>query len=186
MHDLAPLTPLGAREPRVDALGPVTLTEVTSVALASVTARLGREAEARDRLARFLEAEAPAPSRLGGHAFTAFWIGVEQWMVEAPTATHQDLSTALKDVFDQCASVTEQTDAWCRFDLEGDGLSAVFERLCPVDTISWRGGEVQRSSIDHLDCFLLCRNPSHMSVLGPRSSAGSLHDALVTACRSAF
>ncbi|WP_424987220.1 sarcosine oxidase subunit gamma [Microbulbifer sp. S227A] len=186
MHDLKPLTPLGAAEPRVERIGPVTLTETVSVALASVAARLGREEAARSTLARVIGAEAPAPSRHGGGTPAAFWTGPDQWMIEAPIATHEDLARQMVDTFGDTASVTEQTDAWCRFDLGGDDLPSVMERLCAVDLRPWQGGEVQRTTIDHLGCFLLCRDPRHLSVIGPRSSAGSLHHALVTACKSAF
>ncbi|MBV7395970.1 sarcosine oxidase subunit gamma [Mameliella sediminis] len=185
MHDLKPLTPLGATDPRVDSIGSVTLTEVTSVALASVAARLGHEEAARSALAAFIGGEVPAPSRHGGGALNAFWTGPDQWMVEAPMDTHEDLAHHLAEVLGADASVTEQTDAWCRFDLSGYELPSIMELLCPVDLRSWQGGEVQRTSIDHLGCFVLNRGPRALSVIGPRSSAGSLHHALMTACKSA-
>ncbi|CAN0603920.1 unnamed protein product, partial [Ectocarpus sp. 12 AP-2014] len=37
-----------------------------------------------------------------------------------------------------------------------------------------------------LNCFVLCRKPGYISVIGPRSSAGSLHHALKTAMLSVF
>lgn len=185
MHDLDPITPLGAAEARVDTHGPVTLTEVTDRALASVAARLGREDETVVRLTDLLGTAPPAPARLVGEPLTAFWTGPDQWMIEAPLATHEDLAARLTASSDGAMSVTEQTDAWCRFDLTGDGLPEVFERLCPADTRAFAGGEALRTAIDHLGCFLLCRKVGHVSVLGPRSAAGSLHHALLTAMRSA-
>lgn len=186
VHDLEPLTPLGASEPRSDRYGPVTLTEVTDVALASVAARLGSETETRDTLSAILGSPAPAPSRHGGGTVSAFWTGPDQWMVEAPIGSHEDLARQLTDRLRKAASVTEQTDAWCRFDLKGTGLHDVLERLCPIDTRNWRGGEVQRTTLDHLGCFVLRREDAVFSVIGPRSSAGSLHHALAVACQSAL
>lgn len=185
MHDLNPITPLGAAEARVDTHGPVALTEVTDRALASVAARLGHEDETVAILTDFLGATPPAPARLAGAPLTAFWTGPDQWMIEAPLATHEDLAARLAAMADGAMSVTEQTDAWCRFDLTGAGLPEVFERLCAADTRSFAGGEALRTAIDHLGCFLLCRAVGHISVLGPRSAAGSLHHALLTAIRSA-
>ncbi|MEX0367908.1 MAG: sarcosine oxidase subunit gamma [Ruegeria sp.] len=185
MHDLVAITPLGAAEPRVDTHGPVTLSEITDTALASVAARLGQEEQARAWLGTTLGVAAPDPARVGGKDLTAFWMGPDQWMVEAPYQTHEMLASDLARQAGGVASVTEQSDAWCRFDLAGDGLADVFERLCPADIRSFKGGEAVRTSIDHLGCFLICRTPEHFSVYGPRSSAGSLHHALLVAMRSA-
>lgn len=186
MHDLKPITPLGRPEPVAETHGSVTLTENIETALASVAARLGQEQTTSEALAEILGTPPPAPSRQTSGKLSAFWMGPDQWMVEAPFDTHEDLASQLAPSLSGKASVTEQTDAWCRFDLEGADLHSVFELLCAADTRSWSGGEVQRTSIDHLGCFLLCRDTGKYSVIGPRSSAGSLHHALDTACRSAF
>lgn len=186
VHDLKPLTPLGGTQPRVDAIGPVTLTEVTDVAMASVAARLGSEERTRKALADIIGAETPAPGRHVGGTFSAFWTGPDQWMVEAPIESHEELAKDLGARFGSNASVTEQTDAWCRFELNGANLPRALELLCNADIETWQGGEVQRCMIDHLGCFVLCRDTAHFVVIGPRSSAGSLHHALMTACRSAF
>jgi len=185
VHDLEPITPLGAAAPRTEIHGPVTLTEVTDRALASVAARLGRERETADLLADLIGEAPPAPARVSGTTLTAFWTGPDQWMIEAPLDSHEDLAEQLVAAAGGAMSVTGQTDAWCRFDLTGDGLPDVFERLCPADTRAFAGGEALRTAIDHMGCFLLCRAAGHLTVLGPRSSAGSLHHALLTAIRSA-
>ena len=183
MHDLVSLTPLGAQAPRTDRHGGVTLDEVTEVALASVAARLGREAEAAVLVAAVTGEAAPAPGRASARAF---WMGPDHWMIEAPFATDEDLAARIVATAGGAASVTEQTDAWCRFDLRGERLAEVFERLCNADIRRFAGGEAVRTAIEHLGCFLICRAPGHLSVLGPRSSAGSLHHALLTAMRSAL
>ena len=185
MHDLEQVTPLGAARARVDTHGPVTLTEVTDRALASVAARLARENETVAILTDLLGMAPPASARLAGERLAAFWTGPDQWMIEAPLATHEDLAAQLGARSGGAMSVTEQTDAWCRFDLTGEGFPDVFERLCVADTRTFAGGEARRTAIDHLGCFLLCRAPGHVSVLGPRSAAGSLHHALLTAMQSA-
>lgn len=183
MHDLIALTPLGARAPRADHHCGVSLIEVTDVALASVAARIGREADAAALVATVTGAEAPAPARATD---SAFWMGPDQWMVEAPFATHEDLAREIAAAANGAASVTEQTDAWCRFDVKGDRLADLFERLCNADLRRFTGGEAVRTAIEHLGCFLICRTPRHVSVIGPRSSAGSLHHALLTAMKSAL
>lgn len=185
MHDLIAITPLGATRPRIDSHGPVTLAEVTDRALASVAARLGHETQANALVASLIGAPAPGPARMGGETLMAFWMGPDQWMLSAPIETHEDLAEQAKAEAKGAASVTDQTGAWCRFDLSGDGLADVFERLTNANTRAFTGGEAQRAGIEHMGCFLLCHSPRHISVIGPRSSADSLHHALLTAMRSA-
>jgi sarcosine oxidase subunit gamma len=188
VHDLVAITPLGGTEPRVDRVGPVTLSERPDWALASVAARLGREQDCRAGLKTALGQGVPEVGRLvAGDPLSAFWTGPDQWMVEAPHASHEDLAARLKTALGDAASVTEQTDGWCRFDMEGDGVVAVLERLCNVDVATQESGTATRTSIEHLGCFLLCRIARRsLSVIGPRSSAASLHHALLTAIRSAL
>ena len=44
-HRLKPLTPLGRATPQTDTIGPITITENTSIALASLATRNGRETD---------------------------------------------------------------------------------------------------------------------------------------------
>ena len=43
-----------------------------------------------------------------------------------------------------------------------------------------------RSVIEHLGTYVLRRGKDHFTIFGPRSSAASLHHALITAAKSAF
>ncbi len=184
MHNLQSLTPLGGRTPRTDTVDGVTVSEEVGYALASVAARLGSEDQTRALVADLIGAVAPAPGRAAGDTLSAFWVGPDQWMVEAPIVSHEDLADQIKTRADGAASVTEQTDGWCRLDLKGDRLAGVFALLCGLDYPSFTGGEATRTSIDHLGCFVVCRSPGHASIIGPRSSAGSLHHAILTAIRA--
>ena len=47
--------------------------------------------------------------------------------------THEDLAGELTEISNGKASVTEQTDAWCRFDLNGQELASPLALLCNVD-----------------------------------------------------
>lgn len=183
---MEPLTPMGTKTPKVDVYGPVTLSEVVDCALASFSARLGQQDAARNALMRFCGNTLPGPGQAVLGTVSVFWTGPEQWMVMAPHDTHEDLAEQLKVLATEAASTTEQNDAWCRFDLEGPNLADIFERLCPINIRASSGGEATRTNIDHLGCFVIVGAPDAITVLGPRSSAGSLHHALVTAIRSAI
>ncbi|MCL6286143.1 sarcosine oxidase subunit gamma [Ruegeria sp. 2012CJ41-6] len=186
MHDLVAITALGGSEPRIDTVGTVTCSEVPGVALASVAARLDQEKKAAKALTKLTGSPAPGVGRFDGAPVAAFWTGPDQWIAEAPFESHEDLAEQAKAALGDTASVSEQTDAWTRFDLGGAQVLAVLELLCPLDTRKMTYGDAARTSIHHLGCFVLCRSPEAYSLYGPRSSAGSLHHAIVTAMRSAL
>lgn len=188
MHNLTPITSLGTNTPRVDTHGGATCSEINDLALASVSARIGHEPACAKHMKALLGADAPGAGKAHlGQPLSAVWMGPDQWMIGAPFDTHEDIADQLKARFKSTASVVEQTDAWCGFDLSGDGLASVMELLCNVDMRALQSSDAQRTTIHHLGCFVICGDPnSFIRILGPRASAGSLHHAIVTAMRSAL
>ncbi len=186
MHDLTPITALGGTSAQVDTHVGVTCREVPDVALASFAARLGSAPAAAAVLKKALGAAVPDVGKAVRATLTAFWTGPDQWLVEAPFDTHETLALDLAKAANGVASVTEQTDAWTRFDLSGDGVLAVLELLCSANTRSMATDDVTRSSIHHLGCFVRRTDDDHFCIYGPRASAGSLHHALVTAMHAAL
>ncbi|MGB0438561.1 MAG: sarcosine oxidase subunit gamma [Paracoccaceae bacterium] len=198
MHDLIAITPMGGQAPRTDTHAGVTLTEVCTVALASVAARAGQVQATFALITDQIGTQPPAPGRhagtqagaQAGTGMQAFWISPDMWMIEAPLEQYDDLAAHLTGLAAGCASITEQTDAWCRFDLSGPNLSAVCALLCPVDLRGMAEGHATglatRTTIDHLGGFLICRSATDLTIYGPRSGAVSLHHALETAMRAAL
>jgi len=183
-HRLNPLTPLGNKTPLSVTIGAVTITEVVDTALASIATRAGQGAAVAAVAAR-IGLPLPDPARWEqGPVLGAFWLGIDQWMAEAPFNNCEDIASMLGAEFGACASITEQTDGWARFDLTGPDLMALFERLCAVDLRQQIEGTATRTVIEHLGCYLILRTRRHVSVIGPRSAAASLHHALTTAARS--
>ncbi len=184
---LSPITALGARAPRVDRIGTVTITERPEVALASLALRRGTEAERLE-----LPITLPGP---GGHVsdtaaaaadgeggWGALWLGPGSWLIEAPLALGRDLSVDLARRVAGRASVTDQTDAWVCFDIDASDAAALFERLCMLDVRRMDRGAGSRSVIEHVSCLVICREANRrFTVIGPRSAAASLHHALTTA-----
>lgn len=183
MRDLVPLTALGGTEAHEDRIGAHLLREVPGVEYASLAARLGREAEAARVVADLTGAEAPGPLCWSGGATLAFWTGPDAWMIEAPLSAPEDLAGRARAAGGGAASVTEQSGAWARFDVEGD-LPPLFARLCALDVGAAGPGLASRTVIEHVGCYVLLRAEARASVLGPRSSAASLHHALTAAMRS--
>jgi sarcosine oxidase subunit gamma len=188
VHDLAPLCALSGAEPRVDVVAGVTLTENPTLALASVMARQGHEAACRSHLSALLEGPVPEPGKAILHDPEAsFWMGPDQWMVGAPSATHEDLAAQLRLRFGNTASITEQTDAWVCYDMRGDGIEDAIRLCANIDIDQMQTGDAQRTVIHYMGVYVLRRDPATLlRILGPRSSAKSLHHALVTAMRAAL
>ena len=188
MHDLAPMTALGSSDHRVDIISGVTLTENSAQAHASVAARLGKEDACQKHLTDLMSGAIPAPAKIVTHdVMSAFWIGPNQWMVSAPFESHEDLAQQLKARFQDSASITEQTDAWVCFEMRGSGINAVMQLCANFDIERMQTGDAQRTVIHYMGVYVLRRDPADwLRILGPRSSAESLHHALVTAMKAAL
>ena len=188
MHDLAPLTALGATEARIDVIHGLTIREMPNIALASISTRPGKEAAFKRAVKAATAIALPAPgTSASASGMTIFWMAQDQWMVEASHDRHENLAATLATAIKANGSVTEQNDGWARFDLEGDDCCAVLERLSAADSLAMTKGAATRTAIEHLGCFLLCRKAAkHYSVLCPRSAAASLHHAIITAAQSAL
>lgn len=183
-NPLKSLTALGNATPVSETIGAVTITENTGTALASLASRRGREADVATA-AQTAGIPQPGPGRsLSAATYSAIWLGPEQWMIEAPFVSHEDITAILKPIFGEAASITEQTDAWVRFDVTASDLPALFERLCNFDLRRAGAGAATRTVIDHLGCYVIRRADAEVSILGPRSSAHSLHHALTTAAKA--
>jgi sarcosine oxidase subunit gamma len=188
VHDLKALSPLGGAAARVDTFAGLTISENADWALASISARLGRKKTMATAAKRLIGVDLPGVGTVAGKGdLSVFWTGPDQWMIEAPFGSHEDLATQTTAALKDTASVVEQTDGWVRFDVSGQGATDMFERLCAADTRQMDANTVSRATIEHLGCFVICRkNRVSFSVFGPRSSAGSLHHALCTAAKSAL
>ena len=181
---LKPLTALGHDEPHVVTIGPYHITERFDVALASLASRRGHEKDVA-KIAKIAKLPLALPTEsAAGKPFSSFWLSSEQWMVEADFATHENIEAELKALFGDAASITEQTDAWVRFDTSASNLQPLFERLCNVDLAKAPIGFASRTVIEHIGCYLIKRNATLVTVYGPRSSAQSLLHVIETAAHS--
>ena len=181
---LLALTALGAAAPVTAEVGPYRITERFDVALASLATRKGRDKDVA-KAAKAAHVPLPGPAQwVAGAPFAAFWIAPEMWMVEAPFASHEDIVAHLKPAFGDAASITEQTDAWVRFDLTAPNLTPLIERLCNVDFPVAPVGFATRTVIEHTGCYLIRRADTDVTLYAPRSSASSLLHGLKVAAAS--
>ncbi|WP_293575178.1 sarcosine oxidase subunit gamma [Phaeobacter sp.] len=185
MHRLQSRTPLGAAAARSDTIGTLTIAEITDVALVSVSARNDQEPALRAALATAVGLDLPEVGQSAtADDLSAFWTGPSQWMCAAPYEGGEVLCRQIKHHVGASASVVDQTDAWCRFDVSGAQVFDLFERLTKAPVRSMAPGAACRTGVEHLGVYLWCQSATHWAVIGPRSSAGSLHHALMAAARS--
>ena len=186
MHDLIPLTALGAATARADTIGTLTLTEVPDLALASVAARRGQEMACTAALSKMLKADLPGPGKSTlADPVSAVWMAPDQWMLMAAYSSHELLAGQMRETLKTKAAVTEQSDAWVCFDVTGEQVVDLSERLCAAPVRRMRTADAQRTTLHHMGCLLIClESGAEMRFIGPRSSAASLHHALVTAAQS--
>jgi sarcosine oxidase subunit gamma len=170
----------------MDTFGVFTICENTERSLGSLACRKGRNREFEKAAKNLFGFEMPEPGQsVTRKPYSAIWIGPDQWLIEAPFDTHEDIAGSLKAGFGDCASVAEQTDAWAVFDTEGPTSVEVFARLCAIDLRRMETGNATRTAIEHLGAIVICREIGiRFSVLCPRSGAASLHHSLVTAAKS--
>jgi sarcosine oxidase, subunit gamma len=181
-EQLFSLTALGAAAPRMVEIAAFRIAERDDVALASLAMRRGRDKDFV-KAAKGAKVPLPEPSlAVEGVPFGAFWMTQEMWMVEADYASHADIVAALKPAFGDAASITEQTDAWVRFDVSGD-LEPLLARLCNVDFGRAAVGFATRTVMEHTGVYVI-RREACVTIYGPRSSAGSLLHAVEVAAKS--
>ncbi|MDO6591147.1 sarcosine oxidase subunit gamma [Loktanella sp. D2R18] len=179
MHDLIPIPALGVA---TQTIGTITIAENAGVALASVAARRGRADICADVLTSILGAVPDVGKAVLHDPEAGFWMAAGQWMIGAPMDTHEDLADQLKAKLGDAASVTEQSGGWVVFDITGAAMPDMCEILCNAPIRRMAAGDVQRTMIHQLGCFVIRRAADdHIRILGPRASAGSLHHALITA-----
>ncbi len=185
-HSLHPLCALGGTEPVSHVVASARITENPALAMASLAARHGREATLAASAAGLIGAPLPGPGGMAGEGhWAAFWTSPGQWMLTAPFASHEDIAAIVKAAVGADGSVTEQTDGWVRFEVEGAGVVAMLQRLCNVDVDAMQAGQATRSQIEHLGTFVLChRARTAFSLITLRSGAASMLHALETAARA--
>jgi sarcosine oxidase, subunit gamma len=181
---LKSLTAFGNDAPKTITIGHVTISERFDVALASVAMRRDRDKDLA-KAAKVAGLPLPAAANsASGKIYSAFWMTPEMWMVEAPFATHEDIAAHLKTALGDAASITEQTDAWVRFDIASENLTPLTERLCNIDLAIKPIGFATRTVIEHLGVYLIKHSETEITFYGPRASAQSLLHALEVTAKS--
>lgn len=181
MTDLKALTALGTATPRLASFGTLEIRENLDLALASLAMRRG--------------ATEPAPFGLhlpgsggwvAGQGVAAFWVGPDQWMIEAEIPADQNFAADLKQTAPNC-TVSDQTDGWSAFEIVSRAgttpLEVLLSKLVNIDLADFGACRATRTGLEHMSCYVIRRSEAHVAVLGARSFAASLWHALETAAK---
>lgn len=174
MTDLAAICALGGALPQSRRIGALLLTENAGLGLAALALRRG--AAVPD-----LGLTLPGPGGwTSGTDVAAFWTGPDQWMIEFPGRADQDVAALIAG---PDRSVTEQTDGFAAFEIEGPAakLTALLERLVNLDAGRFGPGSAARTGFHHMSVFVIRRAEDRLAVLGMRSAAGTIWHALLKA-----
>lgn len=181
MTDLNAFTALGAKKPRLVSFGALGMRENVDLALASLALRRGAIQPTPFGF------HLPEPGRwVARQGVAAFWVGPDQWMIEAEGRADENFAADLKQTSPDC-SVTEQTDGWIGVEIVSRAgtapLDALLSKLVNIDLADFGPGRATRTGLEHLSCYVIRRSEAHVALLGARSSAKSLWHALETAAR---
>ena len=90
----------------------------------------------------------------------------------------------LTSTFDDLASITDQTGGWLTFKTRGKGCIHLFEKLITINLENFNEGNVIRTSINKINCFLLCKNKYNTYyIICPISYYKSMTERLTNLCR---
>ncbi|RUX34906.1 sarcosine oxidase subunit gamma [Mesorhizobium sp. M4A.F.Ca.ET.050.02.1.1] len=181
MTDLNALTALGAAHPRSVSFAALDIRENPELALASLSLRRGSAKPVPFGL------HLPEPGHwVAGQGMAAFWVGLDQWMIEAEGRAEENFAAHLRHAAPDC-SVTEQTDGWIAFEIVSRSGTALLEsllsKLVNIDLADFGPGRATRTGLEHMSCCVIRRSETLVALLGARSFAASLWHALDTAAR---
>ena len=63
----------------------------------------------------------------------------------------------LTSTFDDLASITDQTGGWLTFKISGKGSIHLVEKLITINLENFNEGNVIRTSVSKINCFVLCK-----------------------------
>ncbi|HSG03683.1 MAG TPA: hypothetical protein VLA39_08145 [Marinobacterium sp.] len=142
------------------------LPNLARLSLAPMNGELGRTREFFQKVG----IELPGPTDAVLSPCLILPLGRGQWLLQGEWPDLEPINELI--------CTTDQSDAWCGFQLAGSGGPAVLERLVAAAPQSYSCGRAVRTQIEHLGCWVVGLDNNEWQILGPRSSAESLFVAL--------
>ncbi len=133
----------------------IAITELSGVALASLIARRGRQAELRDAVRDRFVAELPMTPRISeGGRPTFIWAGPERWLVASPVFAPDDLVASLRACADASAAICDQSDGRILVRVSGPSARGALARGFPIDLHPsvFKPGDTAITTVAHITC----------------------------------
>lgn len=83
--------------------------------------------------------------------FLAIWVRANSYLVLGNKKFKSILSK-----FENLASITDQSGGWVSLNIEGKSTKSLLEKLLSLDLYSFENGSVSRTTINKINCFVLC------------------------------
>ena len=82
--------------------------------------------------------------------------------------------------FDGLASITDQTGGWLSFKISGKGSIHLFEKLITINLENFNEGNVIRTSISKINCFVFCKKKAQTYyIICPVSFSNAMRSRLI-------
>jgi methylglutamate dehydrogenase subunit D len=167
-----------------DAAG-VVLRLHTDLALVLVIARKGKTEDLRRRLQDRFDLTLPLTSRrIQKSGFSFVWAGPERWLAATPTQTPAAFEAMLRSEMSGLASVANQTDGRCIFQISGPKARDTLAHGLPIDIDPrvFGAGDTALTLAGHINVHLwqLDLSPAYEMAV-PRSFAASFCEWLLAA-----
>ena len=104
-----------------------------------------------------------------------FWVRVNSYFVLGQFE-RKNFDKNFQNVF----SITDQTGGWVCLNLNGKDTKFLFEKLLTIDLFSFVKKQVIRTSINKINCFVLCHNQfENYTIICPTSLFESMKSRLL-------
>jgi len=160
----------------------IVVEELTRLAIVSIATPLGGEQALADALKNSFGADVPETGRLtaSGDGKIRF-LGMGPGQVFA-VFNHDgpDAEARLAETLADTAYTTDQTDVWVALRVAGDEVTAVLERICPLDlhADAFPADRCARTVMEHMAAIILKDGEDGFILLTARSSARSFLHAV--------
>ncbi|PJK27583.1 sarcosine oxidase subunit gamma [Minwuia thermotolerans] len=182
--ELAPRSPLGGI--RQD-FGGVSLSEPAGLGIAAIAVPRGGDAALADAVRAVWGMELPTVGRysIGTDGLRLIGMSPDQFFAVFP-CEGPDAARIVATALGEAAWVTEQSDAWAVLDLEGPGVRAALERVCPLDLHPdlFAADLAQRTLMEHLSVIVMRLAEDRFRLMSPSSSALSFLHMVETSARN--
>jgi sarcosine oxidase gamma subunit len=86
----------------------------------------------------------------------------------------------LTSTFDDLASITDQTGGWLTFKISGKGSIHLFEKIITINLENFNEGNVIRTSISKINCFVFCKKKAETYyIICPVSFSNAMKSRLI-------